>query len=115
MNSAWKAALLSALVIPGLGQLVLKSYVRGSIMITTVVLILVALSLKIIGIALSTLAKIEDSAVMLNVMDIVAIGWQAAKNSGGPAFSVLLLLLMGCWIYSTIDAYLLGGRHNHNR
>ncbi|HKJ64831.1 MAG TPA: hypothetical protein VJ969_05490 [Desulfopila sp.] len=115
MNNAWKAALLSALVIPGLGQLFLKSNVRGSIMITTVVLILVALSLKIIGVALAILAEIEKNTAILSAANIVTIGWQAVKSSGGPAFSVLLVILLACWVYSSIDAYLLGNRIDRNR
>ena len=62
MKNAWKGALLSGLVFPGLGEIVLGRFKRGLLLIGIVLAGLVGIVAEATIHALAILEKIEDSA-----------------------------------------------------
>jgi TM2 domain-containing membrane protein YozV len=95
-----KAALLSALVIPGLGQLYKGEKVKGVILIIIVNIFILAALYMIF----KYLAPFIFSAAMKGEYDTGMI--QEHLHSGGPAVRFLLAAFCGLWLYSWIDAAL---------
>jgi TM2 domain-containing membrane protein YozV len=60
MNNSLKGALLSGLVFPGLGQIVLKHYKRGVVIMLMVLVSLFVVVVKAAQYALAILEKIES-------------------------------------------------------
>ena len=109
MKASSKAALLSALVFPGLGQMYLKRYIRGLI---PMVLVLTGLSVLIVQATVGALQVLDKMQIQLQggTVDMNAVSNLAAGSSthGDPYSSLISLGIAVCWILSVIDAYLLG-------
>ena len=109
MKTSIKAALLSALVFPGLGQMYLKRYVRGLI---PMVFILTGLGVLIVQATVGALQVLDKIQIQLQggTVDMNAVSNLAAGSSthGDPYSSLISLGIAGCWVFSVIDAYLLG-------
>jgi hypothetical protein len=108
MDKATKAALFSALLFPGWGQLYLKRYKRGLVFILPVLAGTLALAWAIVqvGITIIKTAPLKKETVQLaNVIEITV---DALKALDYFYFSLMLGLIVTLWILSIVDAYLLG-------
>jgi TM2 domain-containing membrane protein YozV len=95
-----KAALLSALVLPGLGQLYKGERIKGVLLIVIVnIFIMVALYMLI-----RNMAPLIVASQMNGALDTKLI--LERLNGGGPAVRLLLAAFCGLWMYSWIDAAL---------
>jgi TM2 domain-containing membrane protein YozV len=107
MKTAVKAALLSGFVFPGVGQIYLKRYLRGLIILIPVLLGLII----IVGIAtvdiMESLKQIEAGATDANTMLTLAASHSARNDIVSKAIS---LFIACCWLFSMIDAYSIGRR-----
>lgn len=108
MNNATKGALLSGFVIPGLGQLVFKHYLRGLFFLLMVCSCLIIFSFKLIQLSFAIIADIQQSSSAVSLSSVIDIAAQAAMRMGGTTLGLLSTVLLICWIASTIDAYSLG-------
>lgn len=99
MNFNIKAAVLSALVLPGLGQIVNGKKLKGFILITLVnIFILVALVFVLKGMGPLVMTMKSGGPV-----DAVAVLEQVRLYSGsGPRW--LLAVFSGIWLYAVVDA-----------
>jgi TM2 domain-containing membrane protein YozV len=93
-----KAALLSAFVLPGLGQLYKGEKVKGVILIIIVNIFILAALYMI----LKYLAPVILSAQMKGESDVNKI--LEHLHSGGPRVRFLLATFCAIWMYSWIDA-----------
>jgi predicted acyltransferase len=110
MKKSLKGALISGLVIPGMGQIFLKGYKRGAILILMISVGMLIFVLKAVEQAFIILENIESAG---GVLDMNAILNAAAVASTSPANSTMnyaLSFIFICWLYSIVDAYLLGRR-----
>jgi TM2 domain-containing membrane protein YozV len=109
MNKAIKAALLSALVFPGSGQLYLKRYWRGLMMMTLVVLALAVMIVRATVVALDSLRimQVDGKATDVNVISHLAETSSASIFTDNTAVLVFLVL---CWVFSVVDAYRIAKR-----
>ena len=99
MNLNIKAAVLSAFVLPGLGQVVNGKKLKGFVLITIVnIFILVALAFVMKGMG-NLLATVTAGGAV----DAVAALEQFRQNSGGTP-RLLLVCFLGVWVYAVIDA-----------
>jgi hypothetical protein len=108
MKNSVKGALLSGLVFPGLGQIVLKRYARGIVLMTAVMIALYVMIVTAVQQAYAILGSIESEG---GVPDSEAIGQaaaQAAAASDSPVVAAMSLLLIVCWVVGIIDAYRIG-------
>lgn len=122
MKRSIKAALISGLVFPGLGQvLVLKRKVRGSIFLLPTL----AGALYILRIAFGQVNVLAGQLASGAIpFDITLIAEQiAASRTNGPAMTAATLACVLCWAASILDALLFGNdptcdpahapRHDH--
>ena len=112
MNNALKGALLSGLILPGLGQIALKCYIRGGVIILAVLGCIVTLVVKAAERALAILEKIELEGSIISIDTILDATKQASATSGNSTLNLLFLLIGVCWIAGTVDAYILGRKQD---
>ncbi|MCX5837699.1 MAG: hypothetical protein NTW71_04165 [Deltaproteobacteria bacterium] len=107
MKTSIKAALLSALVFPGLGQMYLKRYLRGLI---PMVLVLTGLGVLIVQATVGALQILDKIQLQGGTVDMNAVSNLAAGSSahGDPSSSFISLGIGVCWVFAVIDAYWLG-------
>jgi hypothetical protein len=108
MNYSLKGALLSGLIFPGLGQISLKHYKRGAVIMLTVIVSMAVVVMKAVQHALVILEKIELEGGIISMDAILNATTQASTNLGSFTFNLLFLLIGVCWIIGTVDAYRIG-------
>ncbi|MEE4243059.1 MAG: hypothetical protein V2I36_16475 [Desulfopila sp.] len=108
MNNAVKGALLSGLVVPGLGQVLFKHYLRGGFFLLVVCGCLAVFSFKLIQLSFAIINTIQKSSNAVSLSSVADIALQAASAMGGSTLGLLFAVILLCWITATLDAYSLG-------
>jgi len=108
MKNSLKGAFLSGLIFPGLGQIVLKHYKRGAVIMLTVLVSLSVVVVKAVQHALAILEKIELEGGAISMSTISNAATQASTTSGSLTFNLVLLLVILCWTIGVVDAYRIG-------
>jgi hypothetical protein len=112
MKNSLKGALLSGLVFPGLGQLVLKHYRRGfSLMLIVMAGLFVIIKITV-GQAYAILEKIEAEGGTPDMETVTQAAAQAATPSDSLIINLVTLLIVLCWLVGIIDAYRIGKRRD---
>jgi hypothetical protein len=108
MNNSQKGAFWSGLVFPGLGQVVLKRYKRGAVIMLTVLAGMSVIVVQVVQKGLIILEKIKSERGTIDMDMILDATTQASTNSDSLIFSLAVLLLTFCWIIGTVDAFRIG-------
>jgi hypothetical protein len=108
MNNSLKGALLSGLVFPGLGQVILKHYKRGIVFMVAVLAGLSVIVVKASQQALAIVEKIQSEGGAIDMNTISKAATQASTTSESFIFNLVLLLIILCWIIGIVDAYRIG-------
>jgi hypothetical protein len=108
MKPSTKAALVSSLIFPGLGHLVLKRPLRGCLFIVPALLAIGFLLRTTLALADTLVTEINSGKLALDPIEIVArIHASGVDNAATNAASLVILL---CWVGSVADALWLGRR-----
>jgi hypothetical protein len=108
MNHSVRGALLSGAVFPGLGQVVLKHYVRGialMLVVSASLAVIVKIALKQ---ALAILERIHWEGGTIDMITISNAATRASTSSDSRTFNFLLLLIVACWLIGVVDGYRIG-------
>ena len=108
MNNAMKGALLSGLVFPGLGQLVLRHYRRGLVIMLAVLISLSVIVIKAVHYARIILENIEMQGDVIDMTAISNAATRESLQSGSVTLNLLMVFIIVCWIAGTVDAYIIG-------
>jgi hypothetical protein len=108
MNNSLKGALLSGLVFPGLGQVILKHYMRGIALMLAVLAGLSVIIVKASQQALAIVEKIQSEGGAIDMNTISKAATQASTTSESFIVNLVLLLIIVCWIIGVVDAYRIG-------
>ena len=109
MNRSLPAALLSALVFPGAGQIYLGHRRRGwAIALTVLGAVLFFLS-QVAGPVLALAQEVQDGKLALDPL-LIATRLHDQGQVDNPLLTLAAIVLIACWVGSTIDAFLLGRR-----
>lgn len=108
MKLTTKAVLLSALVFPGLGHVVLKRLRRGLGLIAISFLGLAFFCIKISQITSTILEKIQRGDVSPDLLTLTQLVHQELLGSRSFMLNTALILLMACWVFSIVDCYRIG-------
>jgi len=107
-KNSMRGALLSGLVFPGLGQVALKHYIRGGVIMIAVLASLSVVVVKATQHALDILNTLMDEG---NAIDLGVL-WTAAEQATASSESFLLKFFLSAiillWIIGTMDAYRIG-------
>jgi TM2 domain-containing membrane protein YozV len=109
MKVSYKAALLSTFVFPGVGQLYLRRYWRGLVIMFFA---FTGLGYMIWSAAVSALNHLDDTMVKMQggntnlqeLLDIVG----SKKLTTDPYLDAVFYITVCFWIFSIIDAYRIG-------
>ncbi len=110
MSNSLKAALLSGLVFPGLGHIILKHRKRGIALMLAVFVGLLVIIVKAVQQALNILEKIELESGLIDMNTIHNAAIQASTSFYSPLFKLVLLFIILCWFIGVVDAYRIGKR-----
>ena len=108
MNNSLKGAFWSGLIFPGLGQVVLKHYKRGAVIMLMVLVSMSVVVVKAVHTALAILDKIESEGGAISMSTITNAATQASSTSGSLTLNLVLLFTILCWIFAVVDAYKIG-------
>lgn len=109
MKPTTKAALLSGLALPGLGQLmILKRPLRG---LAFLLPSLCAFIYLMYGLSTATMALMTEALNGTLVPDPVAIAIRLHQTAAAPHAAIAGWTLLACWLASLADALLLGERN----
>lgn len=115
MKPSVKGALLSGLVLPGLGQIMFKAYRRGIAIMAVVVAALTAIIAVAVTRALAILKEIGAGGGAIDEGTIADVTNQVLSPADSLMVNGLMLTIAVCWIYATMDAYRLGKRQERER
>lgn len=107
MNKPLKAALFSALIFPGAGQLLLKKYISATYFAVFAGVGLYLLFSNLMSRAQDIIDKIqrgEVSADLATITELVNQQSSTASDSLSPA----LIILLVAWLVSVVEAYRVG-------
>ena len=107
MDRAVKAAFLSGLIFPGAGQIFLERYRRGILIIAPVVIGLLIILFLATTTALTLVQQLDLEKGMPDIQTISSLAHEATP-SHSPYYRWSLIIIVGCWLFSIIDAYRLG-------
>ena len=107
MKKEIKAALLSALVCPGVGQIYLRRYLRGLAMILVV---LGGVGFMVMTTTMRALEHLEtiQRAGTADVAALANLAAASSAQSGSPYETLIWLAIACCWLISVLDAYRTG-------
>jgi TM2 domain-containing membrane protein YozV len=108
MNLAIKGALFNALLFPGWGQIYLRNYKKGILIIIASLAGVVSILLSVIQttIAILKIAPFKKGTVTFSAVVQLAIDSIKALNLSYLFLILLSMILL--WIFSIIDAYMVG-------
>jgi hypothetical protein len=95
-------------VFPGLGQVILRHYKRGAVIMFTVLVSLSVVIVIAVQHALAILETIGSKGDAITMSTIWKAATQASTASESLILKLLLLLIIFCWIIGTVDAYRIG-------
>lgn len=105
MSRSTTAMLLSALVLPGAGQVYLKHMWRGMLLIVVSLVCLWIIGESMWQQASTVLDQLQSGDAVPDAGHIAAL---VAQTPGKPASELAVWVLIGCWLGGLIDTYWLG-------
>ena len=108
MKNSLKAALLSALVLPGAGQIVLKRYFSGAVFALISIVALSVIMAKIIKLSTVIISKINSGALDQSSNGLIGILSNSMVEVNTGVMNTAFLIYLGVWILSILDAYRVG-------
>ena len=108
MNQSTKAALLSGLIFPGVGQISVGYIKRGWFIIAAVCVYLYLIITEIIHNMYSAIEKMQEKDAVMDAEAISKMTSDIMSFSANTYLNVVLVLLIVTWVVSVVDAYLLG-------
>jgi len=108
MKRSSKAALLSGLIFPGIGHIVLKHYLRGSVLMLFALVALSVIVTRIYQRALTIVDRINSGDIPVDTGAIAEM--VSNSTSGADSFieNIAVIVLVACWLIGLIDSYRLG-------
>lgn len=108
MKTSTKAVLLSALVFPGLGHLVVKSYWRAAFLIFASLVAMYFMVAVAAERAMTVVDQIYSGQVPADVAAISEIVANSSTGAGDSTANTALFVLFACWLIGIIDSCRLG-------
>ncbi len=108
MKNSLKAALLSALVLPGAGHMVLKRYFSGVVFALISLVALIVIVAKIIKLSSVIVAKINSGALDESSNGLIGIILNSMVEANTGVMNTAFLIYIVVWMLSILDAYRVG-------
>lgn len=112
MKRSTKAALFSGLVFPGLGHLILKQYLRGSILMLSALIPLSVIVAIAVNRALAVVERIENGEIALETGAITELASSSVSGTDSTIANIAFAVLFACWLFGIFDSYRLGKKQD---
>jgi len=109
-----KAALLSALVFPGIGHLYLKSVMSGIALVATALAAITYVISKAIERALQISEKLQSGDVPLDIETITELVSQQSSGTDVLRLNIATTVFIVCWLIGIFDSYRVGNGQDKN-
>ena len=108
MKKSSKAALLSGLVFPGIGHIVLKQYLRGSVLMLFALAALSVIVTRVFQRALTIVDRINSGDIPVDTGAIAEMVSNSTSGAGSFIENTAVIVFGACWLIGIIDSYRLG-------
>ncbi len=108
MTRATKAALLSGLVFPGIGHMVLKQYLRGSALIISALIASSVIVKVVIQRALTIVDRINSGDIPVETGAIAEMVSNSTNGADSLIENISVIVLGACWLIGIFDSPRLG-------
>jgi hypothetical protein len=108
MTRSIKAALLSGLIFPGVGHMVLKQYLRGSVLMLSASLALSVIATKAVNQALTIVDRINSGEIPVVAGSITELASMPNSGADDSILSIATVVVTVAWIIGIVDSYRLG-------
>ena len=108
MTRSTKAALLSGLVFPGIGHMVLKQYLRGSALMISALIASSVIVTVVIQRALTIVDRINSGDIPVETGAIAEMVSNSTNGADSLIENISVIVLGACWLIGIIDSYRLG-------
>lgn len=108
MKTSTKAVLLSTLVFPGLGHLVVKSYWRAALLIVAALGAMYFVVAVATDRAMTVVDQIYSGQVPADAATITEMVANSSSGAGDSTASAAMFVLLACWLVGIVDSYRLG-------
>ena len=108
MKRSSKAALLSGLIFPGIGHIVLKQYLRGSVLMLFAMVALSVIITRIYQRALTIVDGINSGDIPIDTVAIAEMVSNSTSGADNFIENIAVIVLGACWLIGIIDSYRLG-------
>ena len=108
MKKSSKAALLSGLIFPGIGHLVLKQYLRGSVLLLLALVAFSVIVTRVFQRALTIVDRINSGEIPVETAAIAEMVSNSTSGADSLVETTAMIVLVTCWLVGIIDSYRLG-------
>jgi len=108
MKRSSKAALLSGLIFPGIGHIVLKQYLRGSVLMLSALAAFSIVVTRVFQRALTIVDRVNSGEIPVDTGAIAEIVSNSTSGADGFIENIAVVVLVTCWLIGIIDSYRLG-------
>ena len=112
MNLATKAALFNALLFPGWGQIYLKKYKKGILIIIAIIAGVVSILWSVVQTTIAILKIAPFKKGTVTFIAVVQLAIDAIKALNLSYLFLILFSMILLWIFSIIDAYHIREKRN---
>jgi len=108
MKKSSKAALLSGLIFPGIGHIVLKQYLRGSVLMLSALAAFSIVVTRVFQRALAIVDRVNSGEIPVDTGAIAEMVSNSTSGADGFIENIAVVVLVTCWLIGIIDSYRLG-------
>ncbi len=108
MTRSTKVALLSGLIFPGVGHMVLKQYLRGSVLMISALIASSVIVTVVIQRALTVVDHINSGDIPVETGAIAELVSNSTSGADSLIQNISVIVLGACWLIGIIDSYRLG-------
>jgi hypothetical protein len=108
MKRSSKAALLSGLIFPGIGHMVLKHYLRGSVLMLWALVAFSVIVTRVFQRTLTIVDRVNSGDIPVETGAIVEMVSNSTNGAGSFIENTAVIVLGTCWLIGIIDSYRLG-------
>ena len=108
MTRSTKAALLSGLIFPGIGHMVLKHYLRGLVLMLSALIATSVIVAELFRRAMTIVDRINSGDIPVETGAIVEMVSNSTNGAYSPIVNISVIVLGACWLIGIIDSYRLG-------
>jgi hypothetical protein len=108
MKRTSKAALLSGLIFPGIGHMVLKQYLRGSVLMLSALVAFSVIVTRLFQQALTIVDRINSGDIPVETGAIAEMVSNSTNGADSLIQNISVIILGACWLIGIIDSYRLG-------